>query len=394
MQGPIRWMAMGLVMTGTVWGQTAPAGEPVAPARAQAATAPAVEASGGTIKGTVKAGTVPLPGVGVTATNTLTGKKYATTTDVDGSFAMAIPRNGRYVVKAELAAFAPETKEILINAAGQNGGKPEQVADFGLQLASRVQQQEERQTAATSAGVARGVQALSVAGDGLDVADASASGGGNTGVQVPSLAGLGGDAAGTDSVTVNGAMGQTNGLAGYSEDDIRQRVQDAIAQAQRQGGAAGDMANAVVGMLGGMMGGQGFGGPAVADGWGGRRWTWWSRRRRRWGGRIPRVQSDAAARGSLLSGRKWGVERSTLLCSRSFGRARRPGSETIVHVESLWRQLYWFTIDSWIGEGQHEAVHLFQCDGTEEHQSPDLQRNGADASGAERRLLRAGADAL
>ncbi len=253
---------MGLVMAGTVWGQTAPAGETVAPAAAQTAITPAaVEASGGTIKGTVKAGTVPLPGVGVTATNTLTGKKYATTTDVNGSFAMAVPRNGRYVVKAELAAFATETKEILINAASENGGKPAQVADFGLQLASRVQQQEERQTAATNAGVARGVQALSVAGDGLDVADASAGGGSNTGVQVPSLAGLGADAAGTDSVTVNGAMGQTNGLAGYSEDDIRQRVQDAIAQAQRQGGAVGDMANQVAGMLGGLMGGGGFGGP-------------------------------------------------------------------------------------------------------------------------------------
>ena len=90
----------------------------------------------------MKAGAVPLPGVGVTATNTLTGKKYATTTDVNGSFAMAIPRNGRYVVKAELAAFASETKEVLINAAGENGGKPAQVADFGLQLASRVQQAE------------------------------------------------------------------------------------------------------------------------------------------------------------------------------------------------------------------------------------------------------------
>ena len=55
---------------------------------------------------------------------------------------MAIPRNGRYVVKAELAAFATETKEVLINAAGQNGGKPEQVAEFGMQLASRVTQQE------------------------------------------------------------------------------------------------------------------------------------------------------------------------------------------------------------------------------------------------------------
>ncbi len=256
------------MMVGTIWGQAAPTGQttttaPVMPAPAATpALATTVEASGGTITGTVKAGTVPLPGVGVTATNSLTGKKYATTTDVNGSFAMAIPRNGRYVVKAELAAFATETKEVLINAAGENGGKPEQVADFGLQLASRVQQAEQQATA-TSAGVARGLQSLSVTADGSEAADASANTGAtdNAGAQLPSLAGLGGDVAGADSVTVNGAMGQTNGLAGYSEDDIRQRVQDAIAQAQRQGGAAGDMANVVVGMLGGMMGGGGFGGP-------------------------------------------------------------------------------------------------------------------------------------
>jgi trimeric autotransporter adhesin len=265
-------MVVGLVLAGSAFGQTVPEGQPpVAPPAAQTATGPAAsEVSGGTITGTVKAGAVPLPGVSVTATNTLTGKKYATTTDVNGSFAMAIPRNGRYVVKAELAAFATETKEVLINAAGLNGGKAAQVAEFGLQLASRVQQEEERQTAATSAGVARGLQALSVTGDGLGAADAS-TGGGNAGAQLPSLTGLGGsDAAANDSVTVNGAMGQTNGLAGYSEDDIRQRVQDAIAQAQRQGGAAGDMANAVVGMLGGMMGGGGFGGPGGGGPGGGR----------------------------------------------------------------------------------------------------------------------------
>src|SRR5580692_3197684 len=182
-------MAISLMMTGSAWGQT-PAERPAAPA-AQVTAAPVTnDASGGTITGTVKAGAVPLPGVGVTATNTLTGKKYATTTDVNGSFAMSIPRNGRYVVKAELAGFATETKEALINAAGQNGGKPAQVAEFGLQLASRVQQQEAQQAAATSAGVARGVQALSVTGDGSDVADASTGGGGNTGTQLPSLAGI------------------------------------------------------------------------------------------------------------------------------------------------------------------------------------------------------------
>ncbi len=253
----------GLMMAGSAWGQAAPD----APAVQAAA---ASEASGGTITGTVKAGVVPLPGVAVTASNTLTGKKYATTTDVNGAFAMAIPRNGRYVVRAELAAFGTETKEVLINAAGANGGKPVQVAEFGLQLASRVQQQEARQTAATSAGITRGIQALSVTGEGgLEAADASA-GGGNAGAQLPSLAGIANsDAAGADSVTVSGAAGQTNGLAGYSEDDIRQRIQDAVAQAQRQGGAVGDMASNVAGMLGGMMGGGGFGGPGGGGGRGG-----------------------------------------------------------------------------------------------------------------------------
>jgi hypothetical protein len=254
-------MAVSLVMVGTSLCQAPPTAQTTAPV--VEAPAPVPEASGGTISGTVKAGAVPLPGVGVTATNTLTGKKYATTTDVNGSFAMAIPRNGRYVVRAELAAFAPETKEVLINAAGENGGKPTQVAEFGLQLASRVQQAEQ-QAAATNAGAARGLQALSVTGDGADITAANANpatDNAGAGTQLPSLAGVSGESAATDSVTVNGTMGQTNGLAGFSEDDIRQRIQDAVAQAQRQGGAAGDMANVVVGMLGGMMAGGGFGGP-------------------------------------------------------------------------------------------------------------------------------------
>ncbi len=77
-----------------------PAAEAPAAQTPAASAAPVVTAApqGGTIKGTVKASGVPLPGVAVTATNTLTGKKYATTTDIDGAFMMAVPRNGRYVV--------------------------------------------------------------------------------------------------------------------------------------------------------------------------------------------------------------------------------------------------------------------------------------------------------
>ena len=252
-----------------------PGGAGVAPAPVAAQTVAA--ASGGTIRGTVKAGTVPLPGVAITATNTLTGKKYATSTDVTGSFAMAIPRNGRYVVKAELAAFASVTQELVLNAAGENGGKPDQVATFGMQLASRVAQQDAAAQSAV-ASVARtgarggGLQALSVLSGSGDSADASASGGGDAGAQLPSLAGVGANDAGAtqDSVAVSGQLGQTNGLANFSEDQIRERIEGALAQARAQGGATGDMANAVAGMLGQFMGPGGFGGGPGGGGRGGR----------------------------------------------------------------------------------------------------------------------------
>src|SRR5437660_1026714 len=82
--------------------------------------APAAQvAAGGEISGTVKAGNTPLPGVSISATNTLTGQKALTSTDLDGSFKLTVPANGRYVVRAELAAFATITKEALINAANR-----------------------------------------------------------------------------------------------------------------------------------------------------------------------------------------------------------------------------------------------------------------------------------
>src|SRR5579864_4741631 len=113
---------------------------PVAPVPAAPAPIPAAPAApqGGTIKGTVKAGAIPLPGVAVTATNTLTGRKYATTTDIDGVFQMAVPRNGRYVVKTELTGFASVTQEVMVNASSENGGLPLQTAEFKMDLASRV----------------------------------------------------------------------------------------------------------------------------------------------------------------------------------------------------------------------------------------------------------------
>src|ERR1700676_2976615 len=78
---------------------------PTSPTSSTASPAPANAASvvvGGKLHGVVKSGNVPLPGVTVTAQNTLTGKRFSTTTDVTGAWSMTIPQNGRYVIRTQL----------------------------------------------------------------------------------------------------------------------------------------------------------------------------------------------------------------------------------------------------------------------------------------------------
>src|SRR6185437_12248006 len=75
--------------------------------------------AGGVLHGVVRSGKVSLPGVTVTARNTLTGRRYSTTTDINGAWSIAIPLDGHYVVRAEFAAFAPVTNEALVNAASR-----------------------------------------------------------------------------------------------------------------------------------------------------------------------------------------------------------------------------------------------------------------------------------
>ncbi len=266
-----------LLVPGYVQAQgTGPVSTPLltnaAPAQAPGPAA-SVMAAGGTIHGTVKAGIIPLPGVAITATNTLTGKKYATTTDIDGTYAMDIPKTGRYVVRAEFAAFAPVTDEVRITAEAAN-----QVAEFKLELASRVAQAQvaATQLTRTLAGGQRSIITLDMQGD-LTGVEAATAGGAGAAAGVPSLAGIAGSDAGAsaDSVTVSGITGSTNGLAGFSEDEIRTRIQDALTNARQQGGATNDQIQAVVGMLGGMMsgpppGGFGGGGGGFGGGRGGR----------------------------------------------------------------------------------------------------------------------------
>ncbi len=227
----LRALAVSLVLvSATVLAQTAPpAAPPAAPASqtapAQPPAAPAASpnpaVSGGTIHGTVKDGNIPLPGVSVTASNSLTGKKYSTTTDITGSYTLVIPQDGRYVVKTDFAAFAAVTQEALLNATAHD-----LKVDFNLMLASRAQQQEQQ---TDLAGAARqfinggGAQSLSLTGEASDLIQAG-GGGAESGAQLPSLAGNS-DFSSGESVAVNGQMGTTNPFAGIDFSQMRENAE-------------------------------------------------------------------------------------------------------------------------------------------------------------------------
>jgi hypothetical protein len=103
-------------------------------------TIPDQTVNGGKLHGVVKSGNIPLPGVTVTSQNTLTGKRYSTTTDINGVWSLAIPQNGRYVIRTQFAAFAQGAQEAVLNAANHD-----QTVSFSLILASRAAQQEQQQ---------------------------------------------------------------------------------------------------------------------------------------------------------------------------------------------------------------------------------------------------------
>ena len=77
--------------------------------------APASRTPSYQITGTVRSGKTPLPGVTVTAANTLTGKKYTSASISDGSFVFTGLPRGRYVVKTEFMGFAEQTQEMVLN---------------------------------------------------------------------------------------------------------------------------------------------------------------------------------------------------------------------------------------------------------------------------------------
>jgi hypothetical protein len=216
------------------------------------------------ISGSVRNGKVLLPGVTVTAANTLTGKKYLTVSATNGTFQFSGLPRGRYVVRVEFMGFAAVTQEVVLNPENPSGK-----VEAELILASRQKEQQE-EGAAQSAR--RGFQSLAMnntlsalAGEG------GAAGGNGLGGNQSELSGLplngAGSDAPTESVSITGAQGRTQDFGGGSEQDLGERVQEFRDRMQREGG--GNLQGGGQSGAGGGPGGAGGGGQGGGGGGGG-----------------------------------------------------------------------------------------------------------------------------
>jgi hypothetical protein len=219
--------------------------EPAQPAPSPGTTTTPVAQSAATpvpssfeITGEARSGKTPLPGATVTASNTLTGKKYAAITGTNGKFTFSRVPRGRYVVRIEFMGFALFTKEFVLNPEN-----PSAKVDAELILASR--QQEQTNNAAAGIAAGRGFQSLALdstlsalAGDNSGFASTGSGGGGqnNSDLSVLPLNGAGVDVS-TESVSISGAQGRAQDFGNGSEEDLQGRIQEFRDRVQTQGGS-------------------------------------------------------------------------------------------------------------------------------------------------------------
>jgi trimeric autotransporter adhesin len=203
-------------------------------------------AGGRTIHGVVKSGNMPIPGAGVSSTNSATKEQVNTWTDVDGSYQLRLSSDGHYTLQVQMAAFAGSSQDVVLDATHSDVQ-----ANFELVLLSRAREAHPEQQRRANAGGGRGFQSLSVfqSGAGQDAA------GGSMGDVVPSgmpVPGIAPDSA-TESVAVSG-NNTSSSFNAMSADEMQQRFNDARQQGGGFGGGSG------FGGGGGGFGGGGFGG--------------------------------------------------------------------------------------------------------------------------------------
>lgn len=215
------------------------------------------------IHGSVESGGAALPGVTITAANTLTGQKASTSSDVNGRYRISLPTNGRYVVRAQMSAFAPLTREVVINGSSRSAE-----ADFELVLLSRSQtpdNKKEKQNQPSVGATQQGFQSLSVLeGDTTFGGSNSATAGlesVNSDLFAPGMSSTNA----TESVSISASA--STPFANMSSDEMRQRFEEFR---QQNDGPGGNIVGAGNGPGGGPGAGSGagapggFGGPGAA----------------------------------------------------------------------------------------------------------------------------------
>ena len=164
----VAFVSLVFLICGTVRAQDSSSSAPTSqskPEQIPAAQNPAPDAGQTTptsfdIIGTVRAGKTPLPGVTVTAANTLTGKKFSVATAVNGGYTFTGLPRGRYVVRVEFMGFATQTQEVTLKPETPSGK-----FDAEMILASRQQEEQGEGVALAAAAIAaagRGFQSLAV----------------------------------------------------------------------------------------------------------------------------------------------------------------------------------------------------------------------------------------
>jgi trimeric autotransporter adhesin len=83
---------------------------------------------GGRIHGVIKEGTIPLSGVRVIATSSRSRKKFSTITDGAGAFAIDLPSNGSYSIRAVFRALTSPAKEVVFDTTSRD-----QQVDFSFE---------------------------------------------------------------------------------------------------------------------------------------------------------------------------------------------------------------------------------------------------------------------
>lgn len=254
----------------------------------------------GVIQGIVQSGGTPIPGVAVTATNSMSGEKVTTSTDPNGQYQLKVAGTGTYSIEAAMAGFAPATKPVELQA-----GAPARL-DLELTLASR-SQQAAAQPAPAVGFRGRGAQRLQVQQTGqAEPQDQQAQTDDLTAQVQPDLAtpGLAADAP-TESVAVLGNTAETTfGNNNFNFD--RQQIQQFIDQ--QFGGQGGQPGNQNGGNFdGGGRGGRGGGGGGNFNpggrgnrGGGGRGGFALGRGGRGFGATAPRGNLSYQFRGSVL----------------------------------------------------------------------------------------------